>query len=188
MNSILQVDDAEIIRIEYALMEEEDVKDIETLRVLLEVYSDDMNDCIEGCKRSIKREKLCKLRNNIQRLIGCYLEEEDELSDVELDILNRRVKLAQQFNTCFKALSDSVSNDNIKEVGRLAKFTNKKFLSNLNYLDELHRKVDLTSSGICYQGCGADDSKAFLMFFEEEIERLAPKKQKGQMIVEKIKK
>lgn len=177
MNKILQVDDVEVIRIEYALTvaDLEPIKDFGEVRTLLEVYRDDTIDCLEGCKRSINRERLCRLRNNIQRLVGYYSEDEDELSETEMSILHQKESLAKQFNSYFTKLAACVTEGNYSEVCGLAIFTNKKYLSNLNYLDDLHKGVDLACSGISYQGRGTNDQKAFQDFLEKKLRDLHQK-------------
>lgn len=183
MTDFLQSEDAEVIRTQYALMiaDLELIEDFSEARVLLEVYRDDTTDCLEGCNKGIRREKLCYLKNLLKA-------KDYEFSKNEIDILNQKVMFARRFNGFFGILEKIVTEDNYMEVGNLAKFTNAKYLSNLGYFDELHRINDLASSGIGYWGCEVNDQDAFEVFFNEEVKRLAPNDRKSQVIVEKTKK
>ena len=172
----------EKIENEFMLMESSHSSCYREVKELLQIYSDDICDTLIGIDRELQR---CNLEWGLQKLFnkifGFLGEEELSYFDTEMRLLLKRRVVAEKFGGFYKTLDNIITEDNCSEVGFLGEFTNKKFLSNISYLDGLYRGNDLISMGISYNANGNEDWVVFEEFFLEQVDNIS----KGKVKVKK---
>lgn len=185
MNKIVDASGVEIMRLSYALVEDDfSSDDIREAKTALQAYKDNMDEVMATSKREIKKEKLCQLRNVVLRLIG---DSSLDMTDKEIEVLNKKLLLAGRFRQFFVKLDGVITEDNCRDVLKLAKFTEQNFLSNYNYLDEVHRVYDLEANGISYYPIKSTDEQDFTDFFYEEFKNVKTRSKTGKELRQKVK-
>lgn len=109
------------------------------------------------------------------------------MTDKEIEVLNKKLLLAGRFRQFFVKLDGVITEDNCRDVLKLAKFTEQNFLSNYNYLDEVHRVYDLEANGISYYPIKSTDEQDFTDFFYEEFKNIKTRSKTGKELRQKVK-
>lgn len=107
-----------------------------------------------------------------------------EFFEKDDEVLDKHLELSRSFKTFFNALNGAITDDNYLDIYKLVVFTQEKYNSNFNYLEDLRDRLRYAyCDGITYCGFNyTDDSKMFYDFFEEEFKRITSTKS-----IEKVK-
>lgn len=184
MDNFCMTNDLEIMQIEYELMEDEmEIDSLGETKVALEIFRDDMLDTMEGCKRSFRKEKLRQVRNKLASLKG---NDSEKSNDAELEAIRQEGRLAKRYYGFFEILGNIVTENNQKDVLKLARFTKQNFLGKVAKINRVYEASENAGSTLEEQAENGTYQDCFGEFFKTETARLKAKAKKSKMVVEKI--
>lgn len=167
------MDKLEKIKTEYMLFERDfRPASLEEAQSLIGSYIDDMKDSRIGLRKCALENTINKARDSFMNIIAriagydplataCY--------DEDTEILHKHRVLIDKYDSFFKQMFGSLSDDNYDAITRLAQFTRDNYLENYNYLESLRDGIEIYyNNGIEMICPGSESQDEFGEFYREE--------------------
>lgn len=147
-----------------------DMDDLECVRTRLNCSLTDLkdidNEIVSALRKNFRFKFASKTINKFPFIFGIY---DEDIYDEDIRILNQHRNLVERFGNCFEVLIGILTQDNCRDVLKLAVYTELKYGENHEYYIGKRNEYVLYCNGVnCCMNKSCDEEE-FLEFFNKKL-------------------